>query len=121
MKKLIFWILLIVGAYIVYRIVDVYFMLTFIGFYIAFGITLLKLHLGDALRVWGFVFFFMIIMLGGAVILARNWNEFAAGVWIFICIILLMIYQKKIIRMIPIFHIAEMFEEIVKEKSKKIE
>ena len=35
------------------------------------------------------------------------------------CIILLFVFQNRIKRMIPIFYIAEMFEEIVKEKSGK--
>ncbi len=92
-------------------------MLAFIGFWLAVGVTLLKLHLSDALRLWGFVIFYMAIMLGGGVILARKWSEFAAGVWIFIWIILLMVFQNKIKRLIPILYIAEKFEEIVKEKS----
>ena len=95
-------------------------MLAFIGIFLAFGVTLIKLPLSDALRLWGFVIFFMVIMLGGAVILARQWSEFAAGVWIFIWLILLMVFQNKIKRLIPIFYIAEKFEEIVKEKYKQV-
>jgi len=63
----------------------------------------------------------MVIMLGSAVVLARQWSEFAAGVWIFICMILLMVFQKKMMRMVTIFRIAEKFEEIVKENSEKKE
>ena len=120
MKKLIYWLLLIGGAYLAYRTVDFYFMWTFIGIYLAFGITLIKLHLGDALRLWGIVFGFLGIMLGGAVIIAREWSEFLAGVWIFICIVLFMIFQKKLMRLIPIFYLAEKFEEVVREKSKEL-
>ena len=120
MKKLIYWIILFCGAYLIHQIADVYFMWAFIGIFLGIGITLIKLHIGDALRLWGFVFTFMIIMLGGAILLARHWHEFAAGVWIVFCIILLFVFQNKIKRMIPIFYLAEMFEEIVKEKSGKL-
>ena len=119
MKKMLYWLTMIGGAYLTCRIIDVYFMLAFIGLFLAFGVTLIKLHLGDALRLWGFVFSFMIIMLGGATLVARYWSEFAAGVWIVTCIILLFVFQNRIKRMIPIFYIAEIFEEIVKEKSGK--
>ena len=119
MKKLIYWLILIGGAYFVHQIADVYFMLAFIGVFLGIGITLVKLHFGDALRLWVFVFTFMFIMLGGAILLARHWYEFAAGVWIVICIILLFVFQNRIKKMIPIFYLAELFEEIVKEKSKK--
>jgi hypothetical protein len=120
MKKLIYWLILIGGAYFIHQIANVYCMLAFIGLFLAFGITLIKLHLSDALRLWAFVITFMVIMLGGAILLARHWNEFAAGVWIVICIILLFVFQNWIKKMIPIFYIAEMFEEIVKEKSGKM-
>ena len=60
------------------------------------------------------------MMLGGAVILARQWSEFAAGAWIFIWIILLMVFQNKIKRLIPILYLAEKLEEIVRVKSKEI-
>jgi len=119
MKKIIYWLILVAGGFLVYHIADVYLMLAFIGLWLAFGVTLLKLHLSDALRLWGFVIFYMAIMLGGGVILARKWSEFAAGVWIFICIILLFVFQNKIKRLIPMLYIAEKFEEIIKEKSKE--
>ena len=119
MKKFIYWIILIGGAYLIHQIFDVYFMWAFIGTFLGIGITLIKLHFGDALRLWGFIFTVMIVMLGGAILLARHWHEFAAGVWIVFCIILLFLFQNKIKRMIPIFYLAELFEEIVKEKTGK--
>ncbi len=96
MRKIFYWLILVAGRYLIYRIADVYWMLAFIGIFLAFGVTLIKLPLSDALRLWGFVIFFMVMMLGGAVILARQWSKFAAGVWIFIWIILLMVFQNKI-------------------------
>jgi membrane protein YdbS with pleckstrin-like domain len=95
-------------------------MLAIIGFFLAFGITLLKLHLGDALRLWGIVLGVIIILLGVAVILAREWSEFAAGVWIFIGIVLLFLFQNKLKRKIAIFNIADKFEEIIDEESEKL-
>jgi len=70
------------------------------------------------LRLVGFVVSFMAIMLGGGVIIARNWSEVAASVWVVVCIILLMIFQGRIKRMIPTFRIANEFEEIIKAKRK---
>ena len=120
MKKFIYWLIFIVGGILVYQVADVYAMWAFIGLYLAFGITLLKLNLSDALRLWGFVIFYMVILLGGGAILAGKWGEFAAGVWIFIWIILLFVFQNKIKRLIPIFYIADEFEKIVREKSKEL-
>jgi hypothetical protein len=119
MKKLIWGLFFVGGAYLSNRIAGVYWMIAFIGLWLASGFIFKKLHIGDALRLIGFVVFFMAMMLGGGVILARTWGETAAGVWIFICVVLLMIFQKRIVRMIPIFRIAQEFEDIVKEKSKQ--
>ena len=96
MRKLIYFLITIIGGYIVYKTVDVYWMLGFWGVWFAFGMTLLKLHLKDALQLWGIVIGTMVVMMGGAVIIARQWSEFAAGVWIFICIILLMVFMKRL-------------------------
>jgi hypothetical protein len=79
----------------------------------------LKLPTGDASRLVGFVILFVVVMLGGGVILARQWGKAAAGVWIFICLVFLMVFQNRIKRMIPIFRIADAFEEVVKDKSKQ--
>lgn len=116
MKKLIFWLLLLGGGYAVYRTAEGYWVVAYVGVCLAFGFIFKKLHTGDALRLVGFVVSFMAIMLGGGVIIARNWNEPAAGVWIGVCIILLMVFQKRIKRMIPTFVIANEFEEVIKAK-----
>jgi hypothetical protein len=118
MKKLVFWLLLVGGAYFSHRIAGVYWMIAFIGLWLAFGFIFKKLPTGDALRLIGFVIFFMAIMLGGGVILARHWGETAAGVWIFICVVFLMVFQNRIKRMIPIFRIADAFEDVMNERSK---
>ena len=116
MKKLIFWLLLLGGGYAVYRSAEGYVVVAYVGVCLAFGFLFKKLHTGDALRLIGFVIGFMAIMLGGGVIIARNWSEAAAGVWIGVCIVLLMIFQGRIKRMIPTFRIANEFEELLKAK-----
>jgi hypothetical protein len=116
MKKLIFWLLLLGGGYAVYRSAEGYAVVAYVGVLLAFGFLFKKLHTGDALRLIGFVIGFMAVMLGGGVIIARNWSEAAAGVWIGVCIILLMVFQGKIKRMIPTFRIANEFEELIKAK-----
>ena len=55
MKKLLYFLFAVIGSFGVYRIANLYWMLAFLGLWLAFGITLLKLHLGDALRLWGIV------------------------------------------------------------------
>lgn len=119
MKKLIFWLLLLGGGYAVYRSAEGYCVVAYVGVCLAFGFIFKKLHTGDALRLVGFVISFMAIMLGGGVIIARIWSEAAAGVWIGVCIILLMVFQKRIKRMIPTFVIANEFEEVIKAKEIK--
>ena len=116
MKKLIFWLLLLGGGYAVYRTAEGYWVVAYVGVCLAFGFIFKKLHAGDALRLVGFVIIFMAIMLGGGVIIARNWSEVAAGVWIVACAIFLMLFQRRIKRMIPTFRVADAFEEVSKEK-----
>jgi hypothetical protein len=119
MKKLVFWLLLLGGGYAVYRTAEDYWVAGYIGVCLAFGYLFKKLPTGDALRLVVFVISFMAIMLGGGVIIVRNWSEPAAGVWIVLCIIFLMIFQRRLKRMIPVFRIADAFEEVVKDKTKK--
>jgi len=119
MKKLIFWLLLLGGGYAVYRSAEGYALVAYVGVLLAFGFIFKKLHTGDALRLVGFVISFMAIMLGGGVIVARNWNEAAAGVWIVACAIFLMLFQRRIKRMIPTFVIANELEEVIKAKELK--
>ena len=103
MKKLLYFLFAVIGSFDVYRIANLYWMLAFLGLWLAFGITLLKLHLGDALRLWGIVLGVLVILLGGAVILAKGCGELAAGIWIFICVVLFFIFQNTLRRMILMF------------------
>jgi len=116
MKKLIFWLLLLGGGYAVYRTGEGYMVVAYVALCLAFGFIFRKLHTSDAFRLVGFVVGFMAVMLGGGVIIARNWSEAAAGVWVGVCIVLLMVFQGKIKRMIPTFRIASEFDELVKAK-----
>lgn len=59
------------------------------------------------------------IMLGGGLIIARQWGGAAYGVWIVFCLILLMALKNRIIRLIPILHLAQLFEEVVEEATEK--
>jgi len=70
MKKLAFGLILIVGGYFVYRLAGDY----WLGLCLAFALTCRKLHLGDALRLWGIVLAIVAIMLGGGLIIARQWG-----------------------------------------------
>jgi len=116
MKKLAFGLILIVGGYFVYRLAGDY----WLGLCLAFALTCRKLHLGDALRLWGIVLAIVAIMLGGGLIIARQWGGGAAyGVWIVFCLILLMVLRNRIIRLIPILHLAQLFEEVVEEATEK--
>lgn len=117
MKQILYFLITIITSYFVYRIMNVYWMFAILGLWLVFGFALLKLHFSDALKLWGIVLGFLVIMLGGAVMVARIWSEFVAGVWIVICIVLLVAFQKKLMRLLTVFRIAEQFEDSVKESS----
>jgi hypothetical protein len=74
MKKVVFLLLLIGGAYASYRMRGVHWMIAFIGLCLAFGFLFKKLPTGSASRLVGFVILFVVVMLGGGVILARQWG-----------------------------------------------
>lgn len=119
MKKLAFWLILFGGAYLTYRMAEGYWVVGFIGLWLAIGLLFKRLPTGDALRLIGFVVLFMAIMLGGGIVLARRWGEAVAGVWMFVWIVLLAVFQKRIIRMIPVLRIAQEFEDVLKERSRQ--
>lgn len=109
----------VIGGILVYILLDGYWLFAWIGLWIAFGFTCVKLTIDDALRLWGIVLGIVAVMLGGGTILARLFGEWAGGIWVFSCIVLLMLLRKKIVGLIPILHLTKTFDDIVKEKSKK--
>ena len=109
----------IVGAILICLFLHWYSLFAWIGLWIAFVFTCVKLKIDDALRLWGVVLGIAAIMLGGGTILARLCGEWAAGIWVFMCIVLLLLLRAKIIRLIPILHLTKIFDDIVKEQSKK--
>ncbi len=118
MSKLFLSLVFIIGAILVYIFLDGYSLFAWIGFWAAFTFTCVKLTVDDALRLWGIVLGIVAVMLGGGTVLARLFGEWAGGIWVFSCIVLLMFLRKRIVRLIPILHLTKMFEDIVKEKSK---
>jgi hypothetical protein len=119
MKKLVFWIILIGGSIFISQVAEGYWVVGFIGLCLAFALIHSKVHTSDALRIFGFVIVWVLFMLGGGIIVARQWGEFAAGVWTVFSVVLLMLSMKLFKKLVPILNIAEKFDEIVKEKSEK--
>ena len=109
----------IIGAILIYILLDDYSLFAWIGLWLAFGFTCVKLTIDDALRLWGIVLGIVAVMLGGGTILARLFGEWAGGIWVFSSIVLLVLLRKKIVGLIPILHLTKTFDDIVKEKSKK--
>jgi hypothetical protein len=119
MKKLFFWTFLIGGSLIISQVTEGYWVVGFIGLCVAFAILHRKFHTLEAIKIFGFVIFSVLFILGGGIIIARQRGEFAAGVWMVFCIIMLMISMKWFKIFVPVFDLADKFDEIVKEKSKK--
>ncbi len=109
----------IIGAILVYLLLDGYWLIAWIGLWFAFVVTCKKLPMGDVLRLWSIVLTIIVVMLGGGIILARLFGEWAGGIWIVVCMVLLMILRKRIIHLSPVLQLAQMFEDIVNAKTKK--
>ena len=119
MLKVFLALVFIVGAILVFMFLDGYALFAWIGLWIAFAFTCKRLMIDDALRLWGVVLGIAAILLGGGIILARLCGEWAAGIWVVLCIILLLLLRARIIRLIPILHLIKIFDDIVKEKNKR--
>ena len=72
--------------------------------------------LNSNLRVVFFVAAFMGVMLGGGVLLANNWGEAAAGLWTVVCIVMLIVLRKRIVRLFPMLYLSGLFQEVLTEK-----
>lgn len=115
MKKFTAFLIFIICGYLIATFADVYWMLAFIGLFMSFLLLTKKLPTSDALKLFTIVLSIVTLLLGGGVVIARNWGEFAAGIWVVFIILLYLIFLKKIKRLIPIFNVAEKFEQTVKE------
>ena len=118
MKKIIFWMMLIGGSIAVYRMVEGYWVAAWIGICFAIGYIYQKLPTFDATLFVGFFLGYFTILFGGMIFIARKWGEAPAMIFVIIWVIFMMIFGKKVIRCIPVFNLAETFDEIVKEQSK---
>jgi len=121
MKKLLGFIIFLIGAWQFYRFGGGAFAFAWLGLCLAFLYTCRKLHLRDALKLWIYVFAVLAVLLGGALLLERNWGESAAFIWVILCTIVLMVFQKKLMRRwLPIFYLAQEFDDIVKRASEDL-
>ncbi len=119
MIKTVLTMIFVIGGILILIFLNGYLLFAWIGLWGAFTFTCVKLTIDDALRLWGIVLGIAAIMLGGGTILARLLGEWAAGIWVFVCIILLLLLRARIIRLIPILHLTKFFDDIVKEKTKR--
>jgi hypothetical protein len=119
MGVFLYGIILIGGAFLALKLVNVYLAIAWIGICFAYGIAARKLPRQEALKLIGLPILAVVIMLGGGTILARNWGVTFSFIWIIICIVLIIIFSKKIIKLFPTLQLAELFQEVVDEAMQK--
>ena len=116
MKTSLYWIWLLGGAALLYFVLDVYWALTWVGLCFAYAVLARRLFRREAAAVAAFVIAFTVICLGGGILFARLWSEAAAGIWVVLCVVFLMLFVKKIFRQLsPTLHMAEFFKDAVRE------
>jgi len=121
MKTFLFWLFLLGGSALLYFALSIYASFAWIGLCLAYAILAKRLFRRDAMAIVAFVIAFTVICLGGGTLFANLWSEAAAGIWVVVCILFLMLFAKKIIRRLsPALHMAEIFEEVVREAEEKI-
>lgn len=117
MKTFLFWLFLLGGAVLLYFVLNVYWSFVWIGLCLAYAILAKRLFRRDAMAITAFAITFIVLCLGGGTLLANQWSEAAAGIWVVLCILFVMLFAKKIIRRLsPALHMAEIFDEVVREK-----
>jgi len=122
MKTFLYWIFLLGGAALLYFVLNVYWALAWIGLCFAYAILAMRLFRREAAAIAAFVVAFTVICLGGGTLFSNLWSEAVAGIWVFLCIVFLILFVKKIFRRIsPTLHLADIFDEIVKEAEKRQE
>lgn len=119
MRILVYTIVLLGGAYLALKLGDIYWVLTWLGICIAYGIAARKLLWQEAFKLIFFAILAVVIMLGGGVIFARTWGVAFAFIWIAFCMLMIIIFGKRIIKFFPTLHLAELFQEVVDEALKK--
>lgn len=88
--------------------------LVWVALCVAFAFTARKLTWSDAFRLWFIVLAFFGVLIGGMVVLASRYGGFAAGLWLVICIVALLILRKRLVRAVPMLHLTQTFDEVVK-------
>ena len=91
-------------------------MLAWVALCVAFAITARLLTWSDALRLWAIVLGFLGTLIGGMVVLESRFGGFAAGVWLVVCLVLLMVLRRRLIRLVPMLHLATTFDEVVDKR-----
>ena len=112
-------IVLIAGGYLALRLGDVYWAIAWVGICIAYRIAARKLFKREALKLIFFAILSAVVMLGGGAILARIWGVAFAFFWIILCILLLILFRKRILNLFPTLKLAEQFQEVVNEAMEK--
>ena len=109
--------MLIGGSAVVYHMAEGYWVVVWIGICLAIGYVYRKLFTFDATLFIGFFLVYITILFGGMIFIARKWGVAPGMMFVIIMIILLVIFGKKVILRIPMFHMAEIFDKIVKKQN----
>ncbi|MFC1895955.1 hypothetical protein ACFL0Q_04770 [Thermodesulfobacteriota bacterium] len=84
------------GLYFTYKIWSVPGVFGWLALTLAFCIFAKFISLKIALIVFGFALFFIGMLIGGIILITRQWGETAAIIWTVACILVFTIFQKRI-------------------------
>ena len=85
-----------VGGYYCFQLIGGPGIVFILGLFFAFELMTALISLRFALKIFIFIAVFVGITLGGGTLCARIWGDSAFMVWVVICVVLLMIFQKRI-------------------------
>ena len=116
MKKIIFLLFVLGGGLIIYKVSSIYLAFCWAALCFVYAFLEKKMSRREALLMMFLVLAYLAIMFGGFIIIENSWSEFAASIWVVICIILLPFLSKKMIKLFPTIFLANLFQEIVTKK-----
>jgi len=93
--------------------------LVWVALCVAFAVTAHKLTWPDALRLWALVLGFLAVLIGGMVVLESRFGGFAAGLWLAFCVVMLVILRRRLIRLVPMLHVATTFDEVFDQRPRE--
>jgi hypothetical protein len=91
----------VAGGYFCVRLWGGVGLVAWLGICLAFSLMGALTTWRFALRMFGFVLGFVVVSLGGGTLLARHWGERIILPWIAVCIVVLILFQKRVFGGVP--------------------